>query len=134
MDRWRPDLSHRRLAGSDMAHGVARLEETMHETLTTMLAALRRRFEGLYSTRLVEMRLLGSQARGDADPGSDLDVLVVLRGEVSACEEIARTIEDVADVSLHHNEVVSCVFVSAEQVERERSPLWRNIRREGVPI
>jgi predicted nucleotidyltransferase len=134
MDRCRPHLSHRRLAGSDMAHGVARLEETMNDQLTTMLAELRRRFEGLYSTRLVEMRLFGSQARGDAEPGSDIDVLVVLRGEVSACEEIARTIEDVADVSLHHNEVVSCVFVSAEPCERERGPLLLHIRREGVPI
>jgi hypothetical protein len=26
------------------------------------------------------------------------------------------------------------VFVSAEQFERERSPLLLNIRREGVPI
>jgi hypothetical protein len=54
-------------------------------------------------------------------------ILVVLRGEVSPCEEIARTIEDVADVSLHHNEVVSCVFISAEQFEHERSPLVLNI-------
>jgi hypothetical protein len=60
--------------------------------------------------------------------------IVVLRGEVSPCEEIGRTIEDVADVSLHHNEVVCCVFVSVEQFERECSPLLLNIRREGVPI
>ena len=106
----------------------------MNDKLTTILAELRRRFEGLYSTRLVEMKLFGSQARGDAEPGSDIDVLVVLRGEVSPCEEIGRTIEDVAEVSLHHNEVVCCVFVSVEQFERERSPLLLNIRREGVPI
>jgi uncharacterized protein len=75
----------------------------MNDKLTTVLAELRRRFEVLYGTRLVQMMLFGSQARGDAVPGSDIDVLVVLRGEVSPCEEIARTIEDVADVSLHHN-------------------------------
>jgi predicted nucleotidyltransferase len=80
------------------------------------------------------MMLLGSRARGDADPGSDSDVLVVLRGEVSPYEEIARTIDDVADISLHHNEVDSCVFVSAEPFERERSPLLLYIRREGGPI
>jgi uncharacterized protein len=59
---------------------------------------------------------------------------VVLKGQVSPCEEIARIIEHVADVSLHYNEVVSCVFVSEEQFERERSPLLRNVRREGVPV
>ncbi len=70
----------------------------MDDKLTTILAELRRRFEVLYGTRMVQMMLFGSQARGDAEPGSDIDILVVLRGEVSPCEEIARTIEDVADV------------------------------------
>jgi predicted nucleotidyltransferase len=106
----------------------------MKHKLTTILAELRRRFEVIYGMRLVRMMLFGSQARGDAEPGSDIDILVVLRGEVSPCDEIARTIEDVADVSLHHNEVVCCVFVSAEQFEHELSPLLHNIRREGVPI
>jgi uncharacterized protein len=106
----------------------------MNGKLTDILAELRHRFEALYGTRLVQMILFGSQARGDAERGSDIDVLVVLTGEVSPCDEIARTIEDVAEVSLHHSEVVSCVFISEEQFERERSPLLLNIRREGVPV
>jgi predicted nucleotidyltransferase len=65
----------------------------MNKKLTAILAELRRRFEALYGARLVQMLLFGSQARGDAEPGSDIDVLVVLRGEVSPCEEIARTEE-----------------------------------------
>jgi predicted nucleotidyltransferase len=88
--------------------------------------------EAIYGERLVRLVLFGSQARGDTEPGSDIDVLVVLQGIVSPCEEIARTINDVADISLAYNEVVSCVFVSQEQFERERSPLLLNVRREGV--
>ncbi len=106
----------------------------MNNTVTIILAELRRRFEVLYGERLGQMMLFGSQARGDAEPGSDIDVLVVLRGKVSSCEEIDRTIKDVADLSLHHNEVVSCVFVSEEQFQQERSPLMLNVRREGVPV
>jgi predicted nucleotidyltransferase len=49
----------------------------MNDNLTTILAELRRRFEVLYGVRLVKMMLFGSQARGDAEPGSDIDVLVV---------------------------------------------------------
>lgn len=80
------------------------------------------------------MVLYGSQARGDAEPGSDIDVLVVLAGPVSPCDEIARTINDVADVSLQYSEVVCCVFMSEEQFEGERSPLLLNVRREGVAV
>lgn len=106
----------------------------MNNKVTIILAELRRRMEVLYGERLVQMMLFGSQARGDAEPKSDIDVLVVLRGKVSPCEEIDRTIEDVAALSLHHNEVVSCVFVSEEQFQQERSPLMLNVRREGVPV
>jgi uncharacterized protein len=106
----------------------------MNDKLTNILAELRRRFEALYGERLVQMILFGSQARGDAVPGSDIDVLVVLRGEVSPCEEISRTIADVADISLHNNEVVSCVFISEEEFAREQSPLLLNVRREGMLI
>lgn len=106
----------------------------MNEKLKTILTELRRRFEEIYGERLVRMMLFGSQARGDAEPGSDIDVLVVLKGTVSPCEEIARTINDVADISLEYDEVISCAFVSEEQFERERSPLLLNVRREGMAV
>ena len=106
----------------------------MTPKIQTILTELHRRFEALYGERLVRIVLFGSQARGDAEPGSDIDVLVVLKSPVSPCEEIARTINDVADIWLEHNEVIACVFVSEEQCERERSPLLLNVRREGVEI
>ncbi|MGH7964371.1 MAG: nucleotidyltransferase domain-containing protein [Candidatus Binatia bacterium] len=106
----------------------------MNAKLQIILAELRRRFEALYGERLARLILFGSQARGDAEPGSDIDVLVVLKGPVSPCEEIARTINDVAGLSLEHDEVISCFFVSDEQFKQERSPLLLNVRREGVAI
>ena len=55
----------------------------MTANVGTILAELRRRFDALYGERLLRMVLYGSQARGDAEPGSDIDVLVVLAGHVS---------------------------------------------------
>jgi predicted nucleotidyltransferase len=106
----------------------------MNERLAAILAELRRRFDVLYGERLIRMVLFGSQARGDAESGSDIDVLVVLREPLSPCQEIERTLDAVANISLDFNEVVSCVFVSEEQFEREHSPLLMNVRREGVAI
>jgi predicted nucleotidyltransferase len=106
----------------------------MNPKIQSILTELRRHFEDLYGERLVRMVLFGSQARGDAESGSDIDVLVVLKGKVSPCEEIARTSEITADLSLQHDEVISCVFVSDKQFQQERSPLLINVRREGVAI
>ena len=106
----------------------------MSEQVEAVLEELHRRLEALYGDRLVKMVLFGSQARGDAEAGSDIDVLVVLRGPVSPCEEIERSLDHVAGLSLEHDVVISCVFVSDTEYQRERSPLLLNVRREGVTL
>ena len=106
----------------------------MNPRIRTILADLRSRLEGLYGDRLVKLILYGSQARGDAEPDSDIDVLVVLKGDVSPGQEIERTGDIVSDVSLLHETVISCVFVSAERYGSEWTPLRSNVRREGVPV
>jgi len=106
----------------------------MDTQLQAILKELRARFERLYGDRLVTMVLYGSQARGDAEPGSDIDVLVVLRGPVEPCTEIGRTIDDVAGLSLEHDVSIACVFVSEQEYTAGGSPLLLNVRREGVPV
>ena len=106
----------------------------MNEKLKTILAELRRRFEALYGERLVQTILFGSQARGDAEPGSDIDVLVVLKDPVQPGEEIDRSIDIVADLSLQHNEVISCVFIGEDRFRHRHGPLLRNVRKEGIAI
>jgi predicted nucleotidyltransferase len=104
------------------------------ERLQNLLAELRRRFQALYGPRLVRLMLFGSQARDEAEPGSDINVLVVLEGPVRAGEEIRRCLNDVSELSLENNVVFSGVFVSRDRFENELSPLLINVRREGAPI
>ncbi|UCG43986.1 MAG: nucleotidyltransferase domain-containing protein [candidate division WOR-3 bacterium] len=106
----------------------------MKARLRSVLASLRARLEQLYGDRLVKLILYGSQARGDAEPGSDIDVLVVLKGEVQPCQEIERTGDIVASTSLDNNVVVACVFVSEDRYANEWNPLLANVRKEGVAV
>lgn len=98
--------------------------------LQGILSDLRREFEALYGARLARMVLFGSQARGDAEEGSDIDVLVVLRRPVDPGTEIARTGRITATLSLKYNAVVCCTFVSAERYSKEKSPFLLNVRNE----
>lgn len=106
----------------------------MNEKLQLILAELQSCFQKLYGERLVNLVLYGSQSRGDAKLGSDIDVLVVLKGQVNPGEEIEQTGDIVADLSLEHNEVISCLFMDEYRFTHRNGPLLRNIRREGITL
>ena len=106
----------------------------MTDKIQTILKDLKTRLQAIYGPRLSRVLLYGSQARGDADPESDIDVLVVLHGDVQPCEEITRTTDVVSAVSLDNNILVACTFVSEEDFRSWNSPFLLNVRREGVPV
>ena len=106
----------------------------MRDILKTALAELRTGFEALYGPRLVHMILYGSQARGEATPDSDIDVLVVLQGPVDPGAEISHTGHLTASLSLQYNVVISCAFIAEERFRNERSPFLLNVHREGVAV
>jgi len=106
----------------------------MHGELQAILAELRHHFAQVYGPRLVHLMLFGSQARGDAEPGSDIDVLVVLKGPLNQGEEGARASNFLADLSLRFNTVVNCIYMDEERFLHRNGPLLRNIRREGIAV
>ena len=106
----------------------------MREKLLHILPELRRALEALYCDRLVHLVLYGSQARGDAEEGSDIDVLVVLTGEVSSMVEIERTGDIITELSLKYDELICCVFMDEHRFINRSGPLLRNIRKEGIPV
>ena len=99
-----------------------------------ILSDLRQQLQAYYGARLTNLVLYGSQARGDASFGSDIDVLVVLEGTVDPLLEISRAGEITAAISLKYDVVISCVYVSEERYTQEKSPLLLNIHQEGVLI
>jgi uncharacterized protein len=104
----------------------------MNEKLQTILAELRARLAAEYGDRLVEVILFGSQARGDATPESDIDVMVVLKGAVNPFAEIDRTSCLIAELSLQFDILISRTFLSEQEYREGQSSLLHNVRREGV--
>jgi len=104
------------------------------EKVRIVLTELRRRLQDIYADRLVKLVLYGSQARGDARPWSDIDVMVVLKGPVDPSRERSRTEAILGDLSLQHDVVILSVYVDEERFTRDASALLSNIRREGIAV
>ena len=92
---------------------------------------LHTRFRG----RVRSVVLFGSKARGDSGPESDLDILVGLADDdVDLQWEVQRL---AARVSLEYDLLLSVRAVGRSQWERMaryRSPLYRALQAEGVPL
>jgi predicted nucleotidyltransferase len=102
--------------------------------LDDILQELKRGLEDIYGPRLIALYLSGSQARGDAEEDSDIDVAMVLDDYARAGEEITRTIDVVAALSLEHDCVIQLMPVRAMEWRASREPLIRNVHREGRAV
>jgi predicted nucleotidyltransferase len=107
----------------------------MEIRIQTILAELRVLLEACYGERLKRLVLFGSQARGDAEPGSDIDLLVVLAGPVDTVEEWKRTGDMLYDLMCAHECIlISCIFIDEDRFTTRNGPLLRNVRREGIAV
>jgi predicted nucleotidyltransferase len=104
----------------------------MSKELAEILQRLKTYLQEIYGDRLVKLVLFGSQARGEAAKDSDIDVLVVLKGDVNLGEEIKKTSDVVAELSLEYDRVISRLFIDESRFNSYNSPLLQNIRREGI--
>lgn len=102
--------------------------------LQPLLGDLRAGLEALYGERLERIVLYGSHARGEATDESDVDVLVVLVGEVETGREIRRMDRIRTDLLLDHDAVVSILPIAASDYRSLRYPLVRAAHAEGIAL
>ncbi|MGI9028977.1 MAG: nucleotidyltransferase domain-containing protein, partial [Ilumatobacteraceae bacterium] len=87
----------------------------------------------LYGARLVSVLVFGSRARGDADPDSDLDLLVVLDGQVEPWAEHRRMEPILWSHTVGSGTVVTALPVARSRFEAPDEPLLVRARAEAVP-
>ena len=110
--------------------GELPVPDDLRETLRWATQSLRE----IYGDRLQRLILFGSQARGDATPESDVDVLVVLKGPISSYEEAERTSRVAIRAAAYRDTALSFIHLSEEAYADERRPLVQSVKEEGIDL
>ncbi|MBA2693289.1 MAG: nucleotidyltransferase domain-containing protein [Rubrobacter sp.] len=106
--------------------------EHLPEDLAALLRKLGEDLRELYGSRYRGLVLYGSYARGEPDEGSDVDLLLLLEGEMDSAEEII-TAESVKWLpALYAGYAVSIIPVSVNDYRNPREPVLMNAHREGM--
>lgn len=91
----------------------------------------------LFPQDQIEAILFGSYARGDAEPGSDIDVLLLVDASRQDISERNWQIGDiVAELLLDYGIVVSPIVENRDYFNKNVDvlPFYRNVEREGVRL
>jgi len=107
---------------------------SLPEDLTGVLRELDRGLRGLYGGRYRGLVLFGSYARGEAHDGSDVDLLLLLEGEVDQTGEILRASDVLWPLVLESGHLLTLLPTSVGDFASSGSPLMLNVRKEGVPV
>lgn len=106
----------------------------LNPKIQPVLHRLKQELAALYQERFAALVLYGSFARREETDASDIDVLVVLEGEVSQVDEIWRMGEVGTKLLLEFDELVSIVPTSQQEFLYPNSPLLLTIRQEGILV
>jgi len=101
------------------------------------LAEFVNRLRKTLPANVLDVRLFGSEARGEATSESDIDVLVVVQPDAERVRLEDRIIDLAFDVNLEFGVYISPRVVTAEILNdpvRRETPFLKNVTRESIPL
>ena len=109
-------------------------DQKIRPEIHEVLGKVRERLRHAYGEKLRSIVLYGSYARGDAEEGSDIDILVVLSQFSDAAEELKQLSAIDEDLCLDYGIVLSLLPIREQDYQGRNTPFLLNVRREGISL
>jgi len=100
----------------------------------SILNQIKARLGEAFGDRLSGVVLYGSEARGEASPDSDIDVLVLLRERSGLWADITRCVDAVLPLSLALGRPIHAQPIAVAAWEAGLQPFLRRARAEGFVL
>lgn len=125
---------NRKKVGEVRAAYQARSERAKPPSPNAIVKKCRTILAQAYGERLKGLILYGSRARKTAAPSSDIDLLVLLAPPLDYFTELRRLVDALYPVQLESEQLISAKPVSIDDFEKGSLSLYRNAKREGIPV
>jgi predicted nucleotidyltransferase len=99
----------------------------------TILSRIKSMLQEAFKDRLAGVILYGSEARGDARPDSDIDVLVLLGEPFDRSADSWTCIRTLYPLVLELERPIHAKPTDVRTFESQDCPLFRHVKREGIP-
>jgi len=106
----------------------------MNEETRKLMEKAKYRLRGVYGDRLRGLVLFGSESRGEAEPDSDLDILILLDGPINLWQDISAITDTLYPLQLEINRPLSAIPADFKAYEAQDRSLYRTAKREGIEV
>jgi predicted nucleotidyltransferase len=103
-------------------------------TQNELLREIRTRLQARHGPRLRGIVLYGSEARGEASPDSDIDLLVLLEEPIDFGRDLEMNSQALYPLSLQIGRRISAKPLGAAEYRAAQCPLYRNAQAEGITV
>jgi predicted nucleotidyltransferase len=104
------------------------------DDIRSLIEKIRAQLKERYGSKVLQIILYGSFARGKATFESDVDLLVVVDDSLDPWE-VRRSLDDLLlDILLANSRLVSVLVVPKSFYESYRSPFLKQVQKEGIPL
>ena len=107
---------------------------TLPKPILDVVLELEKGLKEFYGARFRGLLLYGSYARGTAWEGSDVDLLLLLKGPVNPVQEILASEPVTWPLSLDSGLILSVMPADVEAYQRGDGIFLSTVRREAVPV
>lgn len=98
-----------------------------------LLSRIKSMLQAAFAERLHSVILYGSEARGEAEPDSDIDIMVLLHGPVDSFHDSQTCIRALYPLVLEIERPIHAQPVDAREYSAQEWPLYWEVKKEGIP-
>jgi predicted nucleotidyltransferase len=110
------------------------MKEPIPVAIRPILEEIKQRLQEIYGSKLKEVILFGSYARGDAEPGSDIDLIILLEDMEDTLAEREKYFKAILELDRKYDTLISIVPFRESEFAGRRMPLILNAKREGIVL